>query len=130
MIKKIKSKYKKMYCLLSKAGRLYIEAMFVYIKRILKYELIPTAYSNTWLISIWKMKGSALNLNMMRFVHTRKWEAGLCEAFITEQMKSKIIAACPRIQIGGMPESSSTEHLVMVKTWMTKIEERKTNGVF
>ena len=59
---------------------------------------------------------------MVRFIHTREWEAGLCEALVTEQMKLKIIEACPRIQIGGMPESSSTEHLVTVKTWMTKLD--------
>ena len=31
--------------------------------------------------------------------------------------------ACPNIQIGGMPNSSSVEHLVTLKTWMRIIEE-------
>ena len=75
-------------------------------------------------------KRFSLDLNVMSFVHSREWEAGLCEALVTEQMKPKIIPACPRIQIGGMPESSSTEHLVTKKTWMTKLEAKKVNGVF
>ena len=45
-------------------------------------------------------------------------------------MKEKIVAACPNIQIGGMPGSSSVEHLVTLKTWMLMKEERKDNGNF
>ena len=45
-------------------------------------------------------------------------------------LQFQIVKACLRIQIGGMPESSSTEHLVLVKTWMTKIEERGAKSVF
>ena len=105
-----------MYHLLCKAGKSYIGAMFIWMKRVIKYELVPEAYSITWLLSIWKRKGLPLDLNMSRFVHTRDWEAGFCEALVTELMKPKIVKACPRIQIGGMPESSSTEHLVLVKT--------------
>ena len=45
-------------------------------------------------------------------------------------MKEKIGRACPSIQIGGMPESSSVEHLVTLKTWMMKKEEKKENGIF
>ena len=67
---------------------------------------------------------------MMIFVHTKMWEAKLCEALITEHMKELIVMACPNIQIGGMPGSSSTEHLVTVKTWMAKLEQGKLNGIF
>ena len=63
-------------------------------------------------------KRSALDLYIMRYVHTKIWEAKLCEAQVTEHMKERIVAACPNIQIGGMPGSSSVEHLVTLKTWM------------
>ena len=36
--------------------------------------------------------------------------------------------ACPNIQIGGMPNSSSVEHLVTLKTWMRMMEESKGLG--
>ena len=130
VLKRISKKGKRMFDLLNKAGDDYKEAIFLYMKRIFKYEETPYAFSITWLIAIWKKKGSALDLNMMRYIHTKMWEAKLCEALVTEHMKPKIIRACPNIQIGGMPGSSSTEHLVTVKTWMLKLEEMNLNGIF
>ena len=61
-----------MYHLLYKAWKSYIGAMFIWIKRVIKYELVPDAYSNTWFLLIWKRKGSSLDLNMSRFLHTRE----------------------------------------------------------
>ena len=66
----------------------------------------------------------------MRYVHTKLWEAKLCEALVTEHMKEKILADCPNIQIDGMPRSSSVEHLVTLNTWMLMKEEKKCNGIF
>ena len=54
-------------------------------------------------------KGSALDLNMMRYIHTKYWDAKLCEALVTKHMKAKIIKACPITQIGGIPKSSSVD---------------------
>ena len=115
---------------LNKAGREFKTAMYEYMRRIFRDEILPFSFSRTRLLGIWKRKGSALDLNMMRFVHLKDWEAKLCEALVTEHMKGAITKACPRIQIGGMPKSSSTEHLVTVKTWMKHLEEKKENGVF
>ena len=60
---------------------------------------------------------------MMRYIHTKYWDAKLCEALVTEHMKEKIVKACPNIQIGGVPESVTT------KTWMKLKEEMKENGI-
>ena len=49
---------------------------------------------------------------------------------MTEERKVDITEEFPNIQIGGMPESSSTEHLVTAKTWMKHLEEKKENGIF
>ena len=49
---------------------------------------------------------------------------------MTEQMKEKIVVACPNIQIGGVPGSFSVEHLVTMKTWMLMKEEDICNGIF
>ena len=66
---------------------------------------------------------------MMRYIHTKYWDAKLCEALVTKHMKAKIINACPIIQIGGIPKSSSVEHLVTMKTWMKVKEEKKESGI-
>ena len=67
---------------------------------------------------------------MIRFIHCKEWEARLCEAIVTEHMKPNIVKACPNIQIGGMPGSSSVEHLITLKTWMLMKEEKKETGIF
>ena len=45
-------------------------------------------------------------------------------------MKENIVAACPNIHIGGMPGSTSVQHLVTLKTWIVMKEENKSNGIF
>ena len=91
----LKIKNKNMFKLLNKAGDRYKEAIYLYMKRIFKHEEVPTEFQLTWLIAIWKRKGSALNLNMMRYIHTKLWDAKLCEALVTKHMKPKIVKACP-----------------------------------
>ena len=57
-------------------------------------------------------KGSALDLNNKRFIHLRCWRSKLIEALVTQKMKDNIVKAAQNIQLGGMPEASSVEHLV------------------
>ena len=100
-----------MFDLLNKSGEKYKEVIFWYMKKIISTETTPIAFSYTTLIPIWKKKGSALDLNMMRYVHTKIWEAKLCEALVTEHMKEKIVAACPTIQIYYCGASSDTQNM-------------------
>ena len=130
VLKRIKEKGKKMFDPLNKAGDMYKEAIRMYMSKIIDNETIPLEFSKTVLIPIWKKKGSALDLNMMRYVHMKSWPAKLCEALVTETMKDDIVNACPKIQIGGIPKSMSVEHLVTVKTWMAMKEHKKENGIF
>ena len=129
VLKSLKEKNKGMFKLLNKSGDKYKDAIYYYMRRIFKQEDIPSIFQITWLIAIWKRKGSALDLNMMRYIHTKHWDAKLCEALVTKHMKPKIINACPNIQIGGVPKASSVEHLVVVKTWMKLKEETKEGGI-
>ena len=129
VLQKLKDKNKNMFLPLNKAGPLYINAMYLLMKRFIKKEEIPKVYDYTSLTQIWKRKGSALSLLNMRFVHMKRWRAKLLEAIITEKMKNKIVEATPNIQIGGMPGSQSVEHLVTLKTWMKKIEESEGTGI-
>ena len=91
VLKRISRKGKRMFDLLNKAGDKYKEAIYWYMKRIFKNENTPLEFQLTWLIAIWKRKGSALDLNMMRYIHTKYWDAKLCEALVTEHMKEKIV---------------------------------------
>ena len=129
-MEKIKEKGKKMFNSLNKAGDKYKDAIFKYMKRIFDNEEIPTQFSETTLIAIWKGKGSPLDLNMSRFIHEKTWPARLCDAIVTEIMKPAIVESCPKIQIGGIPGSQSSENLITLKTWMMMKETNKENGIF
>ena len=93
----LKKKNKGMFKCLNNAGDKYKKAIYYYMKRIIRDEDIPKGFNLTWLIAIWKKKGSALDLNQMRYIHTKLWDAKLCEAIVTKHMKPKIIAACLNI---------------------------------
>ena len=129
VLKDLKKKGKKMFELLNRSGKKYKDAIYWYMKRIFSEEEIPMIFQLTWLIAIWKRKGSVLDLNMMRYIHTKYWDAKLCEALVTKHMKPKIVEACPNIQIGGVPKASSVEHLVTLKTWMKLKEWTKEGGI-
>ena len=127
--KKIKLKNKNLYNLFNKAGDEYKNAIFEYMAKMIKTERIPKSFLNTSLTQIWKKKGSALDLNNMRFIHMRHWHSKLIEALITEKMKADIVEATPQIQLGGMPGASCVDHLVVLKTWMKYKEENKQGGI-
>ena len=96
VIKDIKKKNKGMFKLLNNAGNKYKRAIYHYMNRIISDEETPKAFALTWLIAIWKKKGSALDLNQMRYIHTKLWDVKLCEALVTRNMKNS----------EGMPEHS------------------------
>ena len=86
------------------------------MKKLIKTEQVPGCFKETSLTQIWKKKGSALDLNNMRFIHMREWRSKLLESIVTEVMKDDIVNATPKMQLGGMPGASSVEHLLTLKT--------------
>ena len=130
VVEKIKLKNKNMFKYFIKSGHMYKGSIFKLMEKMIKMEEIPFKYGNTSLIQIWKKKGSSLDLNNMRFIHMRHWRCKMLEALITEEMKDNIVSATPKIQLGGMPKTSSVEHLVVLKTWMKDKETKKEPGIF
>ena len=119
-----------MYELYNKAGADYKMVTFDYMKKLIRSEQVPTSFLDTYLTQLWKGKGSALDLNNMRFIHMRFWRSRLLEALVTENMKEDIVEACPQNQLGGMPGAMSVEHLIVLKTWMRQKEKLKEPGIF
>ena len=130
VIDKIKKKGKKVYILFTKAGNKYKNAIFQYMKKLIKTEQVPGCFKETSLTQIWKKKGSALDLNNMRFIHMREWRSKLLESIVTEVMKDDIVNATPKMQLGGMPGASSVEHLLTLKTWMASKKQFRSDGIF
>ena len=103
--------------------------MFKYYKPLVNQEQVPETYNYTKLFGKCS-QCSELDLNMMRYIHPKDWDAKLLEALIAERMKPSIHAAIPEIQIGGKSGHSSLEHLVLIKTWMLAIEANNGQGIF
>ena len=54
-------------------------------------EQIPVCYKNTSLTPIWKRKGSALDLNNMRFIHIKHWRSKMIEALVTQKGNKRLL---------------------------------------
>ena len=76
------------------------------------YKVLSSSINKRHQASSSVIKGSRLDLNMMRFIHGREWRSRLCDKIVTDKMKPDIVKACPSIQLGGIPEASSDDHLI------------------
>ena len=82
------------------AGKAFQYTKFRYSRPLLNQEQVPETYNFTKLFSLWKSKASELNLNRMRYIHGKDWDAKLLEALIAERIKPNKAAAIPEIHIG------------------------------
>ena len=130
VLKHLKKNNKKMFRHINKAGQEFQDAMFEYMADLVNNETVPEQYDYTKLFGLWKGKGNKLDLNMQRYIHGKDWDAKLLEALVSERMKPVIIANCPKIQIGGIKNNSSSEHLIVLKTWMKTLETQNKTGIF
>ena len=67
---------------------------------------------------------------MTRYIYGKEWDAKFLEALVSERMKDLITKHCPNMQIGGMKGKSSSEHLIVVKTWKKTNEIGETTCIF
>ena len=116
VLARLKLKDKKMYKHITKAGGKFQIAMFKYYEQLVNNEQVPETYNYTKLFGLWKDKGSELDINMMRYIHGKDWDAKMLEALVAERMKPKLHEAIPDIQIEGKAGHSSIEHLILIKT--------------
>ena len=59
----------------TKARPAFQEAMYYYAAEIIKSEEILKKNQISKVFGIWKKKVSALDLNMMRYIHSKEWDA-------------------------------------------------------
>ena len=95
VLKHLKNKNKNMFRQINKAGQYFQDAMYIYMGHLIAHEMVPDTYDYTKLFSLWKGKGS--ELDMMRYIHGKDWDAKMLEALVAERMKPKIHDAIPDI---------------------------------
>ena len=91
IVQKFKSKNKRSYDFLTKAGDLYKQSIYKLCKRMLKEETFPDSFCETTLHQLWKRKGSRQDLGNHRYIHMKQYLPRLCEALTVNAMKDDIL---------------------------------------
>ena len=125
-IQKCKTKNKRSYDWITKAGTKYQEAMMMMIKKMIKYEEFPKSFDKTLLIQIHK-SGSSQDLANSRFIHMKEALAKITESLVVKGMKEDILEASSKFQIGGQPGMRTNFHLFVLKS-MIGIKENSEEG--
>ena len=126
---KVKLSGKGVYRDLIKSGPLFQYAFFGMMQRMYCNEEIPREFNNTTLMKLYKGKGSRNEIKSNRFIHLKDYSAKVFERLVMMKMETRMSRATPSFQIGGQRLSSTTEHLVTLMTFMTKLEKVQGGGL-
>ena len=99
--------------------------MFLVIKRIYESEDVPDCFLLTELSQLFK-KGDPRCPSSYRFIHGRVAESRLLELAIYHKMTSSFDKETKECQLGGMPQSSTTEHLALLIAVINALESENS----
>ena len=119
-IHKFKSKNRRSYDFLTKAGTDFQNSVFKLCKRLIYEEEFPTRFFETVLHQLWKNKFPKEDLGNHRFLHIKDWLPRCCEALVVNKMKPSILDAGTKYQIGGLPNHRVEEHLLSIKAIVSR----------
>ena len=120
ILERFKSKKKKSYDFLLKAGDGFKTNIFKLCGRIIQEEVFPDRFYDTVLQQLWKRKFPREDLGNHRFLHLKDWLPKTCEAMIVSKMKPLILEAGTKYQIGGLPGHRVEEHLITLKAIISR----------
>ena len=120
-IHKFKSKNKRSYDFLTKAGTDFQNSVFKLCKRLIYEEEFPTRFFETIQHQLWKNKFPKEDLGNHRFLHIKDWLPRCCKALVVNKMKPSILTAGTKYQIGGLPNHRVEEHLLTIKAIISRI---------
>ena len=124
IVDKVTVKGKKMFEDFVQSGEQWKHFMFLLTKKIYEEETIPESFLVTTLSALYK-KGDPRQPSNYRYIHVRRAESRLLEMAIYNKLSKTYNDTTSSTQLGGMPESSTTEHLT---TLMTVINQREKEG--
>ena len=90
-------------------------------------KMMPDTYDYTKLFGLWK--GNGLDLYRMRYIHGKDRDAKLIEALVSENNETIHRNKLPKYATRVYKKKSSTEHLIVVKTWMKTNETSNTTCI-
>ena len=125
MVTKLASRNKTVYDDMKSWGPQFRVVGYWLMKRMYEEEEIPREFTTTNLQPLYKGKGPRNDLSSYRFLHLKTCFAKLFEALVMEKVKGVMYAGFTESQVGGKPNSRTTEHLYMVVTMMLCFEQDK-----
>ena len=129
VVNKFEQKNKKSCDFLTKAGKGFKEAILKFCQRMHNEEKFPSRFYQTTLVQLYKQKGPMQQLSSHRFLHMKEWTARLVEALEVEGMKSNILDAGTKFQLGGKPGMRVQFHLFVVKSYLAMRKKNKEGAV-
>ena len=129
VITKVKLSGKSIYRDIVKGGEIFKYAFFGMLSRMYRDETIPRDFQSTTLMKLYKNKGSRNELNNNRFIHLKDYASKIYERLIMQKIEGRMSSSTPDFQIGGQKQSSTTEHLLTLMIFMSKIEKTKGAGI-
>ena len=106
------------------SGPAFKVAVFVILNRIYRNKEKPAVFSLTYLIKLWKKKGSISDLANHRFIHQRHWLAKLFEKCLVAIITPDQERATPEFQMGGVRGHSTREHLLAAIVLMRSFADK------
>ena len=115
-MKVLKTKCKEKYKFIINSGQGYKQCLFKLFSNIWMSENKPQQWRNTVIVQLYKGRGEKSDYNNQRNLHMKDPEPKFFEGIVVDKSKQKIIQACSKFQIGGIPGHRPQEHLFSVKS--------------
>ena len=123
MTAKLASRNKSVYDDMKAWGPKFRVVGYWLMKRMYELEQVPREFTTTNLQPLYKGKGPRSDLSSYRFLHLKSCFAKLFEALVMEKVKTDMYNNFTESQVGGKPNSRTTEHLYVVVTMMLHFEK-------
>ena len=104
------------YDFLMRAGHDYKEALFSLFQKVWYEEQIPTGWTKTSIIQIFKGKGDFQDQSSQRFIHTIEITPKVFSHILVESTKDTLMKNMSKFQIGAKPGHRATEHIFVMKS--------------
>ena len=115
-LKILKTKCKEKYRFILNSGDGFKKCLFNLFSNIWQTEEKPQQWRNTVIVQLYKGRGDKSDFNNQRNLHMKEPEPKFFEGIVVDKSKQKLIDACSKFQIGGIPGHRPQEHLFSVKS--------------
>ena len=115
-MKVLETKCANKYKFIVNSGEGYRNCLFSMFANIWQTEDKPQQWRNTVIVQLYKGKGSKSDFNCQRNLHMKEAEPKLFEGIVVDKSKDRLVRACSKFQIGGIPGHRPQEHLFSVKS--------------